>query len=42
MALEKWKERLGSNATYGNLIDVFERAEYRGYASKVRKIVCKL
>ena len=37
-ALEKWKQKLGSNATYNNLIGAFERAGYRGYADTVRKI----
>ena len=38
-ALEKWKQKLGSKATYGNLIGVFERAGYQGYADTVRRIV---
>ena len=38
-ALEKWKQKLGSKATYGNLIGVFERAGYQGYADSVRSIV---
>ena len=37
-ALETWKQRLGPNATYNNLIGVFERAGYQGYASTVRDI----
>ena len=38
-ALEKWKQKLGSSATYNNLIGVFERAGYQGYADAVRKLV---
>ena len=38
-ALEKWKQRLGSKATYRRLIGVFECANYKGYAEKVRSIV---
>ena len=38
-ALEKWKQRLGPNATYTNLIGVFERAGYKYYADRVRQIV---
>ena len=34
-----WKQRLGSNATYQRLIDVFERAGYCTYAEIVRNIV---
>ena len=37
-ALEKWKQKLGSNATYNNLIDVFERAGYQDYADQIRKL----
>ena len=37
--MEKWKQRLGSKATYRCLIGVFERANYKGYADKVRSIV---
>ena len=38
-ALEKWKQRLGYNATYNRLINVFERAGYSGYASTVRSCI---
>ena len=38
-ALETWKQRLGSNATYSNLIGVFERAGYQGYADTVYKVL---
>ena len=37
--MEKWKQALGLEATYSKLIDVFEHADYRGYADTVRKIV---
>ena len=39
-ALQMWKQRLGSEATYQKLIDVFERASYHTYAEIVRNIVC--
>ena len=35
----KWMEKVGSSATYNNLIGVFERAGYQGYADVVRKLV---
>ena len=37
--MQKWKQTVGSSATYRNLIDVFKRAGYRGYAEIVRKLV---
>lgn len=37
--MEKWKQKLGSSATYNNLIDVFERAGYQDYVDAVRKLV---
>ena len=37
--MEKWKQRLGAEATYRRLIGVFESANYRGYADKVRSVV---
>ena len=37
-ALEKWKQKLGSDATYSNLISVFEHAGYQGYAEVVRYV----
>ena len=37
-ALEKWKQKLGSDATYNNLIRVFEQAEYKDLADFVRNI----
>ena len=38
-ALVKWKEKVGSSATYNKLIGVFERAGYKNYADIVRKVV---
>ena len=38
-ALEMWKQKLGSAATYSNLIGVFERAGYQGYADTVYKVL---
>ena len=38
-ALEKWKQNLGANATYNNLIGVFECAGYHRHADTVRKLV---
>ena len=38
-ALQQWKQKLGSGATYNKLISVFERAGYKNYADEVRKIV---
>ena len=35
-ALQKWKQKRGSSATYGKLINVFEQAGYQGYAEMVR------
>ena len=35
-ALEKWKQRLGPDATYMNLITAFEHAGYLSYAKTVR------
>ena len=37
-ALEKWKQKLGSTATYSNLIGVFKRAGYQGYAEVVKQV----
>ena len=39
-ALEKWKQLNGDNATYYNLIVVFERAGHQEYADKVKEILC--
>ena len=38
--MHTWKQRLGSDATYHKLMDIFERAGYRTYAEIVRNIVC--
>ena len=40
-ALEKWKQRLGSKATYNELIGVFERAGHKDYTDTVRRICGK-
>ena len=40
--MEKWKQKLGSNATYNNLIGVFERAGYKSYADTVRDLMKNL
>lgn len=37
-ALEKWKQKSGADATYNNLIRVFELAGYQGYAEIVRNL----
>ena len=37
-ALQTWKQRNGSKATYSKLIKIFERAGYRNHADKLRKI----
>ena len=38
-ALQLWKQRLGSKATYKELKNVFERAGYCNYADTIRKVV---
>ena len=38
-ALHIWKRKNGSDATYSKLIEIFERAECKEYADKLRKIV---
>ena len=38
-ALEMWKQARGSEATYLNLIGVFERAGYQEYAETVQSTV---
>ena len=38
-ALILWKQKLGSSATYNELIRAFERAGYKEYADNVRKVV---
>ena len=37
--MKKWKQKLGSNATYSNLIVVFERAGCQEYADTVRRLL---
>ena len=37
--LRTWRQRLGSSATYNNLIKVFERARYNGLALSVRNLI---
>ena len=34
-----WKQKYGSNATYNNLIEVFERAGYKDLADSVREML---
>ena len=34
-----WKQRCGSEATYSNLIGVFQRTAHQGYADSVRNLV---
>jgi hypothetical protein len=41
-ALEKWKQMLGSGATYNNLIKAFEQAGHRDYAEIVKDLVMKI
>jgi hypothetical protein len=46
-ALELWKQKLGSCATYNSLIEVFERAGYKDFADVVRStagnvLYCKI
>ena len=38
-ALEKWKQKLGSNATYSNLISRFEDAGYHRYADVIYQVL---
>ena len=38
-ALEMWKQKRGSAATYNNLIKVFERAGYKNYAEIVQDLL---
>ena len=37
--MEMWKQKLGSGATYSNLIQVFENAGHKGLAEVVREIM---
>ena len=36
-----WKQRLGSEATYQKLINIFEQADFQNYAEIVRNIICE-
>ena len=37
-ALQMWKRKSGPEATYKNLIDLFEQAQYKDYAETVRSV----
>ena len=37
-ALELWKQKQGNNATYSNLIHLFEHAGYQVFADAVKKL----
>ena len=41
-ALGKWKQHLGSDATYRNLMSAFERAGRKDFADTVYAIASKL
>ena len=34
-----WQQKLGTKATYRNLLIAFENAGYQGYAENIRKLV---
>ena len=36
-----WKQKLGSEATYQRLMNIFERADFQNCAEIVRSIVCE-
>ena len=38
-ALQKWKQKLGPDATYNNIIKVFKQAGYETYAEFVEDLV---
>ena len=38
-ALQEWRQKLGTKATYKNLIEVFEQAGYKAYAEFVKDLV---
>ena len=38
-ALLKWKIKLGKDATYSNLISIFEAAGYKTYAENIKRMV---
>ena len=33
-----WKQKVGSDATYGKLIQLFKHADHKDYAEDVRKL----
>ena len=39
--MKRWKRALGSDATYGNLSDAFERAGYKNHAAFTKELVAK-
>ena len=39
--LEKWKQELGPDATYNNLIKAFEHASHKDYAEFVKDLLMK-
>ena len=41
-ALQKWKQKLGHDATYGKLTSAFKEAGHKDYADKIYEIVGKL
>lgn len=41
-ALKKWKQKLGSDATYGNLASAFREAGHADYADKIYDIIGKM
>ena len=40
-ALYIWKRKLGSDATYQRLINVFEQADFQNFAEMIRSIICE-
>jgi hypothetical protein len=40
-ALYIWKRKLGSEATYQRLINIFEQADFQNYAEIIRNIACE-
>ena len=40
-ALYIWKRKLGSEATYQRLINVFEQADFKNYTEFIRNILCE-
>ena len=41
-ALQKWKQKLGSDATYGKLTSAFKEAGHKDYTDKIYEIIGKL